>query len=76
MSSLLLTLLGAAGIPSTILVGWLADKTWVNPLSLFLCKQLEVQSVAFSTPFAHAYWLMALAVGVQAVTVAHLYYAH
>ena len=68
MSSLLLTLLGAAGIPSTILVGWIADKTWGNPLSLSLLGTAGSAMCCFLYPFAHAYWLMALTVGVQAVS--------
>ena len=67
MNSLLLTLVGAAGIPSRILVGWLADKSWVNPLFLFLMGTAGSSICCFVYPFVHAYWLMVLTVMAQAV---------
>ena len=66
MSSLPLTLLGVVGIPFRILVGWLADKTWVNPLFLFLLGTAGSSICCWVYPFVHAYWLMALIVGAQA----------
>ena len=67
MSSLLLTLLGAAGIPSRILVGWFADKSWINPLLLFLLGTAGSGVCCVVYPLVHVYWLMALMVGIQAV---------
>ena len=59
MKGFLLTLLGIIGIPAKVLVGWLADKKWVDPLFLYFLGLVGGAICCLIYTLANSYWLMA-----------------
>ena len=55
----LLSILGIAGIPARLLVGWMADHDWVNPLSLHCLGFIGSVICSIVYPLAQTYWQMA-----------------
>ena len=55
----LLTILGIAGIPARLLVGFMADHEWVNPLSFHCLGFIGSIICSIVYPLAQTYWQMA-----------------
>ena len=57
-------MLGIIGILSRVLIGWLANKKWVDPLLLYFLGMVGGVICNLIYPLANSYWLMAAITGV------------
>ena len=59
LGGFLLTILGIAGIPARLLVGFMADHEWANPLSFHCLGFIGSVICSIVYPLAQTYWQMA-----------------